>query len=386
METILGLLISYFALSYTYTLVMTIASFYFKDVDATKTKQRKTFAIVIPAYKEDVVIKETVLTAVHQNYPSDLFTVYVIADQLKESTIKLISELGAVIVNVEFEKSTKVKSLKKYAEVYGNQAEYTILLDADNCIEPTFLTDINDKISSNNSEVIQVQRKSKNYKSAISFLDAFSEFANTAILSKGPNKLNLSSKLSGSGMILKSTVFTELISTMNGISGFDKEMELKLTKDKVFIKYYDAPYVLDEKLENANQIKTQRSRWIYAQFDYLRKYFKSGTKALFTGKLDHAHKVFQLALPPRVLGLIFLIVINVFSFIFSSSKMVLSINILADVLFICSYFILFIQFIKNHKIPKGLFIEIFKVIAGYIYSIKNLKKAGKEFLHTNHNI
>ncbi len=386
METILILFIMYFCISYLYTLIMTVFSLFYKEVKAVKTKNKYKYSIVIPAYKEDHVIAETVLTAVRQQYNKDLYKVYVIADQLKEITKKLITELGAVVINVEFDKSTKVKSLNRYAELYGNESDYTILLDADNCIEPIFLSEINDKINISKADVIQVQRKSKNHNNGISFLDAFSEFANTAILSKGPNLLKLSSKLSGSGMILKSSIFSELISTMNGISGFDKEMELKLTKSKVFINYFDSPFVLDEKLENASQIKTQRSRWIYAQFDYLRKFFKSGLKAIFTGQLDHAHKVFQLALPPRVLGLLVLIMLNTLSFLLSTNQFLLSINLITDLLFIISYLILYIQFSKNHKIPKGTLVEIFKVVMGYILTVKYYKKAGKEFLHTKHNI
>jgi hypothetical protein len=109
-------------------------------------------------------------------------------------------------------------------------------------------------------------------------------------------------------------------------------------------------------------------------------------KAIFTGQLDHAHKVFQLALPPRVLGLLVLIIINALSFIFSSNQLLLIINVITDLLFISSYIILFIQFSKKHKIPKDIVVEIFKVVLGYILTIKYYKKAGKEFLHTKHNI
>ncbi len=385
METILLVVIAYFALAYLYTFIMTIVGLFYKEVNISKTDRKHKYSIVIPAYKEDAVIAETALTAVRQQYEKNLFDVFVISDQLKASTNKLIEEFGATVIKVEFDKSTKVKSLARYAELYGNNADYTIILDADNCIEPTFLNEINDKINKTNAEVIQVQRKSKNHNTGISFLDAFSEYANTMILSKGPNLLKLSSKLSGSGMILQSEIFTDLISTMNGISGFDKEMELKLTKSNIYIHYLDAPYVLDEKLVNHSQIKTQRSRWIYAQFDYLRKFFISGLVALFTGKLDHAHKVFQLALPPRVLGVLALVILNIVSIILNNDTVLNSI-LIVDLLFISSYIILFFLFSRKHKMPKGLLLEMFKITFGYIQAFKYFKRAGKEFLHTKHNI
>lgn len=386
METILIILIAYFGISYFYTFFMIMISSFNKENKNQITNNNFKYSIVIPAYKEDRVIIETAYSAIQQKYNKELFDVYVLADQLKETTIKLLAEIGANVIKVSFEKSTKVKSLKKYAELYGKNSDYTIILDADNCIDTTFLKDINNKININNSDVIQVLRKSKNHNTSISFLDAFSEYANTIILCKGPNTLKLSSKLSGSGMILKSNIFNDLIQNMNGISGFDKEMELKLTQSKVFIEYYDNPFVYDEKLVNHTQIKTQRGRWIYAQFDYLRKFFISGITSIFKGNLDHTHKVLQLALPPRVLGILALIIVNAASIIFSNNIKLINSLLIVDSLFIISYLFLFIKFIQNHKIPKGLMIEIIKVIIGYILAIKYFKRAGKEFLHTKHNI
>lgn len=385
METLLFIIIAYFGLSYLYTLIMTIASQFFKEDQKTRNIKTHSYAIVIPAYKEDRVIIDTAYSAIHQKYENSKFKVYVIADQLKNETVQLLKEIGSEVIEVNFPKSTKVKSLRVFSMLYGELADYTVILDADNCIEPNFLKDLNAKITSEKHNVIQVQRKSKNVENGVSFLDAFSEYANSAILSKGPNLLSLSSKLSGSGMILKSSIFNNLIMGMDCISGFDKEMELKLTKNNEYIHYFDSPYVLDEKLANANQIKTQRSRWIYAQFDYLSKFFKSGVNALIKGKIDHAHKVFQLALPPRVLGIIALSIFNIFIFVYNNSIFINQI-IFVDALFIVAYSVLFFQFSRMNKIPKGIITELIKVIIGYILAIKYFKKAGKEFLHTNHTI
>lgn len=385
METLLFICIAYFGLSYVYTLIMTISSKFYKEDQKEINIKKHSYAIVIPAYKEDNVILDTVYSAIHQNYDANKFKVYVIADQLRKDTIQLLGELGSEVIEVDFPKSTKVKSLRVFSMLFGSDADYTIILDADNCIESSFLQELNTKLISDKFKVIQVQRKSKNVENGISFLDAFSEYANTAILSKGPNLLSLSSKLSGSGMILKSTLFNKLIMNMDCISGFDKEMELKLTKQNEFIHYFDSPYVLDEKLANANQIKTQRSRWIYAQFDYLVKFFKSGLHALIKGELDHAHKVFQLALPPRVLGLIALTILNLIVFSTNNSVLIEQV-VLVDGLFFASYSFLFLQFSRKHKIPKGIISEMIKVVIGYMLTVKYFKKASKEFLHTYHTI
>ncbi|MEZ4981713.1 MAG: glycosyltransferase [Saprospiraceae bacterium] len=186
------------------------------------------FTVMIPAYKEDSVILESALYALSANYPKNHFNVMVLADQLKRETLDKLSLLPIQLVEVQFEKSTKVKALKKGMEQIGSKTEAIVILDADNLMDDHFLKEANQALQSG-ATVIQGQRIAKSESNGLAILDAASEAINNNILCKGANKLGLSARLAGSGMVFKKEVFQEALFEMDTISGFDKTLEMKLT-------------------------------------------------------------------------------------------------------------------------------------------------------------
>ncbi|MEZ4951604.1 MAG: glycosyltransferase [Saprospiraceae bacterium] len=115
---------------------------------------------MIPAYKEDSVILESALYALSANYPKNHFNVMVLADQLKRETLDKLSLLPIQLVEVQFEKSTKVKALKKGMEQIGSKTEAIVILDADNLMDDHFLKEANQALQSG-ATVIQGQRIAK---------------------------------------------------------------------------------------------------------------------------------------------------------------------------------------------------------------------------------
>jgi cellulose synthase/poly-beta-1,6-N-acetylglucosamine synthase-like glycosyltransferase len=83
------ILFFYLAFNVGYVFLFSISGLFYKATDFNKlkvTKQNK-FAILIPAYKHDEVILNTVGHCLNQNYPADKFDVVVIADSLSQSKI-----------------------------------------------------------------------------------------------------------------------------------------------------------------------------------------------------------------------------------------------------------------------------------------------------------
>ena len=89
-------------------------------------------AVLIPAYKEDQVITGVAASALKQNYPADKFDVVVIADSLKNETLAKLRAMPIKVVEVFFEKSTKVKALNEAMAVIGDDYDCAVILDADN--------------------------------------------------------------------------------------------------------------------------------------------------------------------------------------------------------------------------------------------------------------
>lgn len=302
-------LVSYLFLSCLYVLIFAIAGHRYKKRAKTAQSKLHKIAVFIPAYKEDNVIVEVAKNALKQAYPPSFYDVIIIADSLKKNTLDQLKHLPIHVVEVAFEKSTKSKALNAAMKQLKKAYDYALILDADNVMEREFLTKVNDAFNQGH-RVVQGHRKAKNLNTSFAMLDAASEEINNHIFRKGHSALGLSSGLIGSGMAFKYDLFKEIMSTIQAVGGFDKELEFELAKRKIHIEYLQDAVVLDEKIQKAADFSTQRRRWIATQFVYFSKYYKQGFKELIQYKnITFFDKVVQMILPPRVLllGFTFLI-------------------------------------------------------------------------------
>ena len=279
-----------------------------KEEENIFNKQRKV-AVLIPGYKEDNVIVEVARRALEQSYPEQLFDVVVIADSFQELTLHKLRKLPIKLVEVSFEKSTKSKALNKAMEVIGDEYHVALVLDADNIMEFDFVEKINEAFNKG-YKVVQGHRIAKNLNTPMAILDAISEEVNNHIFRKGHRVLGLSSALIGSGMAFDYHFFKTTMAKVNAVGGFDKELELKLLRNRNTIEYLHNAEVMDEKVQKTEVFANQRKRWLSAQFIYFKRFIGSGLKELFfRGNVDFMDKVYQMISPPRVLllGLVMII-------------------------------------------------------------------------------
>ncbi|MEL6483393.1 MAG: glycosyltransferase family 2 protein, partial [Bacteroidota bacterium] len=296
-----SVLLLYFGVAALYIFVFAFAGLFSARKRNPKSDRQHRFAVLIPGYKEDNVIIEVAEHALRQNYPENSFEVVIIADSFLPKTLNALKALPIRLVEVSFEKSTKSKALNKAMETIGDGYDIALVLDADNLMEPDFLTKMNRAFNSG-FRIVQGHRIAKNQNTPMAILDAISEEINNHIFRKGHRVLGLSSALIGSGMAFDYAFFKEMMANVNAIGGFDKELELKLLRDGNTIEYLNDAYVLDEKVQKSEVFANQRKRWLSAQFVYFRRYVLSGLKELFLkGNLDFADKVYQMVSPPRVL-------------------------------------------------------------------------------------
>ena len=89
-----------------------------------------------------------------------------------------------------------------------------------------------------------------------------------------------------------------------GLYRNDKEFELLVLNRGISIAYAPQAHIYDEKVNNAAVFVNQRRRWISAQLKYF--VFEAPTamgKFIRNHNIDYLDKVFQLALPPRIIAL-----------------------------------------------------------------------------------
>jgi len=364
--------------------------------------RRKTFsaptlrkmAVLIPGYKEDIVILEVAEASLRQSYPSSHFDVVIIADSFKPETISTLKKLPLKLVEVVFDKSTKSKSLNAAMNAIGDEYDIAVVLDADNIMEYDFLEKINQAFEAG-YPAVQGHRMAKNMNNSMAVLDSISEEINNHIFRKGHRVAGLASGLIGSGMAFQYRMFKKRMSEIQAIGGFDKELELTMLRDGIKIEYIEDAVVLDEKVQDKAVFENQRRRWLAAQFIYFRRFAWDGLVQFVTRlNVDFLDKVYQMVMPPRILllgivtiltalmGLVSLIDYSAVTGFF----LIGFFNWLAIWIFIVLAFI----FSVNRKFyTKQTLNAILTLPMGFWLMFRllfRLKGANKVFIHTQHGV
>ena len=382
MILLLNIFFAYLGLAVAYQFLLAVASLWpTKQVSIEPRPYR--FLVLVPAYKEDEVITESTLQNLRVDYPSEDYDLVVIGDQLKASTITKLEYYGASVLMVNFAVSTKAKSLIHATKLLSlKKYNAIIVLDADNVMQEQFLNEAC-KALDTGALAIQGQRKAANFNNAIAVYDAIAENANTAMLCKGTNKLNFSSKLSGSGMIFRKDIFTKTILKVSAIGGFDKEMERILTKEKTFIQYWQSAVVYDQKIDSSASYSKQRGRWLQAQYAFLLKHMAPSFRALLGGNWDYFHKVWQLALPPRALILVGLAVI--FLLALEGAVFYIQAGALSAILINVLTYVLVTPWNWLKKFSGQLLLHLPGFLLSNIKALGFIPRARKSFIHTAHH-
>ena len=238
---------------------------------------------------------------------------------------------------------------------------------------------------------MQGHRIAKNVNTSFAILDAISEEVNNNIFRKGHRKLGLSSALIGSGMAFDYAAFKTMMSTVNAVGGFDKELELKLLKGKNKIEYVNDALVLDEKVQKSEVFANQRKRWLSAQFVYFSRYIFPGIyHLLFKGNIDFFDKVYQMVSPPRVLLVGLTTMITLFYamvFVFFPSNTVFVFTLTEWAVVWCFVIFAFLFSVPAKFYNSKTLVAILTLPKAFFLmfgSLFKLKGANKKFIHTEH--
>ena len=363
-----------------YLFVFAIANLFSGKSYFPTAHRKRRFLIVFPAYKEDSVIINSVKTFFKQDYSSDFFHLVVAADQMTEEVCLELESLGAHVLRVAFDNSSKAKAMQ-YAFSKFSETDYdkALILDADNVVDSDFLDRLNNCFDAG-ADAIQAHRKAKNLNTNVAVLDALSEEINNSIFRRGHVVLGFSSSLIGSGMAFDFNWIKNHVDLLK-TSGEDKELEAMLFKEHIYLTFLDEAVVYDEKTAKVETFSNQRRRWLSAQFYSFISSIKDLPKALISRNYDYADKIIQWAMLPRVIliGLVFLCSILTTLYLWSwSVKWWILIFVLALSL--------------SFSIPDELVDKKLRKAFRYIpilglkmfFNLFRLKGENKKFIHTKH--
>lgn len=371
----------FFIFSITYLFIFALFSLRKRTINYSPATKKQRFLVLIPAYREDNVILQSVCSLLEQNYPKEKYDIIVISDQMQEDTLEKLDMLSIRVVHVLEKDSTKTKALQcAMAQFDKNTYDVVILLDADNIVNPDYINKINDAYYSGGM-AIQTHRLAKNLNTHTAILDAISEEINNSIFRKGHVRLGFSSALIGSEMAFEFNWFKDNILKLGHV-GVDKQLEVLLLKQRIFIEYLEDVYTFDEKVETSSKFYNQRRRWLATQTKNLRISCGDLPYAIFSGNWDYCDKIIQWMMPPRVMLLGLLVIIALAWTFFNWST---SIKWWVALLILLLTFCISIpKYLLNSKSQKALIMLPFLFIL-MVFNHFRIRGASKKFIHTEHN-
>ncbi len=319
LQIVWGLVFGYLFIWSAYLFVFAFAGLFYKTKTKMGEASKNTYAVIVPAYKEDAIIVKSVKENLSIDFPKDRYKLFVVAESLQESTLEELHKLPIKIVEISSINPTKAKAVNAALEfITLKNYSHVIVLDADNVMNVDYLQKVSVQMS-NNIQALQTHRKAKNSNGAVSVLDAINEEVGNHIFRKGHIVLGFSSALIGSGMVFKTELFARLMAPIRDTAGEDKMLEFALLQEKIKVQYQDDALVFDEKIEKQEQFEGQRSRWVAARFYFLKSEARKSLIKLSQLDFDYFNKWLQFLLPQKIV-----LVVNVI--LFSSLSILFSVN------------------------------------------------------------
>ena len=261
-----------------YQLMVSICSLVkLKDKPIIEEKNNK-FMAIIPAHNEEIVVGNLIASLQKQNYPKDLYDIYVIADNCTDNTAEVARKAGAIVYE-RFDEEHKTKGyaldwfLKQKIEENAPYDAFCIF-DADNIVDVDFLKNMNKKLCQG-EEVVQGYRDIKNpTDSWVSAGYAIFYWTMNRFYHLARYNLGLSPLINGTGFMVK----FDLVKPTNGIDTVtlteDIEFSLKTIISGKKLGWATDAIVYDEQPVGFKQSWSQRSRWTVGHIQCLKEYTK----------------------------------------------------------------------------------------------------------------
>jgi cellulose synthase/poly-beta-1,6-N-acetylglucosamine synthase-like glycosyltransferase len=258
-----------------YQLVVSLCSLVkLKDKPIIEDKQNR-FMAIIPAHNEEKVVENLIASLKRQNYPKELYDIYVIADNCTDNTAKVAKEAGAIVYE-RFDEEHKTKGyalnwfLKQKIEENAPYDAFCIF-DADNIVDENFIKNMNKKLCQG-EEVVQGYRDIKNpTDSWITAGYAIFYWTMNRFYHLARYNLGLSPLINGTGFMVKFDIIKPTGWDTNTLTE-DIEFSLKTIISGKKLGWATDAIVYDEQPVGFKQSWSQRSRWTVGHIQCLKEY------------------------------------------------------------------------------------------------------------------
>ncbi len=301
-----------------YQLVVSLFSFInLKEKPYIVNKKHK-FVTIIPAHNEEQVVGNLITSLGEQNYPKDLYDIYVIADNCTDKTEEVARKLDAkVFVRTENDSAKKTKgfALQLFLNTLLTDPNMNYdafcVFDADNIVDNNFLNAMNKHLCQG-EEVVQGYRDIKNpTDSWVSagyaiFYWTMNRFYHLARYNAG-----LSPLINGTGFMVKMDAIRPKGWDTNTLTE-DIEFSLKRIIQGKKLGWATDAICYDEQPIKFKPSWSQRSRWTIGHIQCLREYTKPLAKSAKENRtlMNFDGLLYMLGSIPMFVITILLLVIN----------------------------------------------------------------------------
>ena len=272
------------------------------------------FAVLVAARNEQAVIGHLVESLLAQDYPDDLFDVYVIPNNCTDHTEQAARAAGAQILTCPFPVRSKGDVLRQVVAMLQKQGRHDAIcvFDADNVVDPGFLRAMNNAWCAG-ARAAQGYRDSKNpLDTVISGNYSIYYWMVNRFYSHARSTVGLSAIINGSGFMADLNLLASLGGWNTLTLTEDIEFTTKCILQDVRVEWVPDAITYDEQPLTFVQSWRQRCRWSTGLYQCLSHYcipllrglFSSGIHG-FRARLDQL--VFLLAPVIQIFWLISLV-------------------------------------------------------------------------------
>ena len=258
-----------------YQLIVSVCSLIkLKDKPIVEEKENR-FMAIIPAHNEAAVVGNLIESLKKQNYPKELYDIYVIADNCTDNTAEIARNTGAIV----YERFDETKKTKGFAmqwfldQKIKEDAPYDAfcVFDADNIVDENFLKAMNKKLCQG-EDVVQGYRDIKNpTDSWISAGYAIFYWTMNRFYHLARYNLGLSPLINGTGFMVKFDVVKPEGWNTKTLTE-DIEFSLKRIIAGKKLGWATDAIVYDEQPVGFKQSWSQRSRWTVGHIQCMKEY------------------------------------------------------------------------------------------------------------------
>lgn len=253
-------------------------------------RAKHKLAVVIAARNEEKVINNLIDSLKKQNYPKNLYEIFVIPNNCNDDTEKIAQKCGAHIIDCQGNIKSKGEALRYgFKFIYQNFPEFDAycVFDADNIVHPNFLRRMNDTLCSG-YKVAQGYRDSKNPSDTwISSCYSLFYLIQNFFFNQARHNMGLSASINGTGFMFSKELFKDNgFETLTLTEDIEFAAQCALCNEKIaFVK--DA-ITYDEQPLGFSQSWKQRKRWSIGTIQCFRIYSPKLVKTAIKEKIPQA--------------------------------------------------------------------------------------------------